>query len=190
MIATESRIDAVVAALRKALKDEQVKHPAESKRAMDAVWGGLPVEPVFFPISDGVSVVPPEMVPSLLVMPVRGEQDAKEERLRLKMLLTLYEPGDRWALSPDQPVEMADLLDRGAGWRAQMRVLDRVRTVLAGGMRVPDSDLSVEEMKWSVYTEEGLIPDLRPNYVGWIDVSCLCGAGGRARSAEVADLLN
>lgn len=186
---TESRIDAVVSFLREAIKGERAKHQAQNKKAMEALWGEIAVEAVFYPIADGMPPTVPESAPSVLVMPVRGEQDGQEEKLHLKLLVTLYEPGDRGFLAPDQAVAIRDLTDKGAGWRALMRVMDRMRGALAG-VGVPGSDLTVESLRWSVYTEEGLILDFRPFYVGWVDVDCSCAQGERTRSGAVSELLN
>lgn len=185
---TEERIEAVAAQARASLAGLAVKRPAQGRNVLEASWGEMPVHAAFFPLARGLPAEAPETVPSVLVMPLRGEQGPEGEWLRWKLLASVYEPGDRVDLKTGVPVAAGDLRDAGAGWRALLGVLDRLRQGFASGMRVAGSDLWVQEIKWSLYTEEGLIPDLRPFYCGWVDVLCGC-AQPASRSAEVAALL-
>lgn len=187
---TEARIDALVALAKEAVVGLQCKQPAASKKVGDATWGPMSVYGTFYPIEDGMPAEVPRTGASVLVMPLRGKTEADgRESLRVKLMILVYEPGDRVNMPEDGAIRAIDLRDDGAGWRGMMRVIDRLRGAFAGRMRVPGSDMTVEGLEWSVYTADGLIPDLRPYYCGWMDVDLACG-DELARNEAVAELLS
>lgn len=187
---TEKRIDALATLAARALENIQLKAPADDENVKKAKWGPVAVYGAFYPIEQGLPLFPPKHIPSVLVMPLRGEtRSSRESSLRVKFLVTVYEPGDRVDLPEDAAIGIGDLRDAGAGWRSLLLVMDKLRGALFSETRVPGSDLSVEKVEWSLYTADQLVPDLRPYYCAWLDATLTCGEEP-TRSAAVADILN
>jgi len=162
---TERRIDDVCAFLREyACGDILLKRPDDDDPER-VEWAHPQVHGVYIPrLPEGQDWLSP--TPCVIVGPLNDTRQRDEGTLTLRLLVMTWDPGTREDVE-EEPVRKLEI-DR-EGWRALYTFMERIQGAMAEHVTIGDMEVGFP-METALYSDGETVPDLRPYYLGQIDV--------------------
>ena len=169
----ERQTDAVRDFLQAAVCDKIELKAPDRENEYRGKWVRPGAFSMYLPMIDHLPPGIEHAVPSIIVMPLTGEDEPKEGAVSMRLVLTIYEPGTReeGGAEAQEPAYMPDTTE---GWRTLSNLIDNTRRALrnaavVGGMEV------LYPIKYGLFNPNEETPDYRPFYMGWIEISLRYG---------------
>jgi len=158
---TEARIDAVCEFLREnvcgniKLKKPDDDDPKHVETAMPEVY------PVYLPTKGDDWLT---STPCIVVMPVKDSRSRGNGTLTLRLGFMTWSPGTRAFDGEGMKLDL-----NYDGWRALFAFMEQVETALTAYATVGDMEVEYPIEK-GLFTDDERVPDLRPYFLGQMDV--------------------
>lgn len=183
----EQRIDAVKYFLETHVCDGLKLKIPNDKNVYDVAYGSPKAFATFIPPKDKLPGDLNYPAPSVVVMPLRDEENERDGKVLTRLLFTVYDPGTRLpgAMEHEKPEYIG--MDH-EGWRGLLNFMERARQALRKARVIGDMELDFP-LKRGLFNEEDSTPDFRPYYMGWMDVPFHYGVEP-LYSKEIAEFMN
>ena len=169
---TEQRIDAVCEFLR-----ENVAKGLLLKKAFDddmnrVEWVEPSVYPLYLPRPVSGRDWKEAAAPGIVVSIIKDSRENMEGLLTLRIGVIVWDPGTRRELPPNeeepaQPIIVTDM--NRDGWRALYTTMEAVENALTRQHSIFDMVVT-PPIVHTPFTDGDYVPDLRPYYIGQLDV--------------------
>ena len=176
MYTLESQMDALCGLLRDGTKDMRLKAPND-RDVTEISYEPPSIYPIYLPQSGALTGQQYPKAPSVVVMPSAVVERGGAGTMPVTLAIVTYDPGTR------DDGALVDL--NNDGWRSLTTLISAIQRTLRkagyiGGMVLTD------DMRVGVYDSKNT--DLRPYYVGWIELKLSYHYEVQSQSA--LDLLN
>jgi len=164
---TERRIGEICEFLRTHVcGDIELKKPNDDA-ANEVVWVNPSVCGVYVPRAPGEDgwLSP---TPCVIVAPIRDTRQRDGGVLTIRLLAMTWDPGTREERGAGNVTDMALEIDR-EGWRGLYAFMERIQAALAARATIGDMEIGYP-MEASLFGDGEAVPDLRPYYLGMIDL--------------------
>lgn len=158
---TEERVDVICVFLQENVAPHLTLKKPDDDDAKHVLWVQPDVYAVYLPVSDP-GKDDRSCTPCFVVMPIKDTRNRDDGVLNVRVGVMTWSPGTRKhdGLTLDMDRE---------GWRQLQMVLDKVGAAFAEGLAIGDMEVMFPIVQ-SPYQDGESVPDLRPYYLGQVDV--------------------